>query len=72
MRRSTFVYAPILAAAALALPTGHRAAAQQPAATTQQANATTREGFGASFREHPWEWLFGASWTGFIIYSAAS
>jgi len=72
MRRSTFVYAPILAAAALTLPIGYRTAAQQSSVTTEQAGTTTREGFGASFRQHPWEWLLGTTWAGFMIYSAAS
>jgi len=72
MRRSTLVYAPILAAAALTLPIGYRTAAQQSSVTAEQAGPTAREGFGASFRHHPWEWLLGTTWAGFMVFGSGS
>jgi hypothetical protein len=68
MRRSAYVFAPMLAAAAIALPAGHRAAAQEPPASTQQSATTVRNGFGESFREHPWMWVLGTTFAGYIFF----
>jgi len=69
MRRSAFVYAPILAAAALSLPMAPRVAGQQTTASTEQQITTVRNGFGNSFREHPLLWILGTAWAGIIIFS---
>jgi hypothetical protein len=71
MRRSAHVFAPLLASAALALPIGPRAAGQQQATidtarTTEQPD-TVRNGFGESFREHPWMWIMGGAGVAFIF-----
>lgn len=71
MRRSTFVYAPILAAAALTLPTASRAVAQQTAASTQQ-SSTTRNGFGASFEIQPWMYIAGGAAVSLIFVGSGS
>jgi hypothetical protein len=70
VRRSAYVFAPLLASAALALPVTYRAVAQQPSTPTaaqSTPSGTTREGFGASFREHPLMWLFGGVWVAFLF-----
>jgi hypothetical protein len=65
MRRSTYVFAPLLAAAALSSPITH---AQQPSSTSQSQSSTTRSGFGDTLREHPYLWVLGTAWAGFMFF----
>jgi hypothetical protein len=75
MRRSTHVFAPLLAAAAMSSPIGPRTIAQETDASGQSyttpydAFETLRHGFGTSFREHPWMWALGATWSLYVFSS---
>jgi len=63
VRRSSHVYAPLLAAAAVTALSGcHEAkVCPQSAACSEHAAQTRFGGFGASFENHPVIWWFAAA-----------
>lgn len=64
MRRSAFVFAPVLAATAASVMLGcHEVKVPQESATaaSEAAVETRRGGFGASFENHPVIWWFAAA-----------